>query len=236
MWSAEQQQGVDVNVLVVEDDHQRGPAWARNRGLARSDARYVAYLDADDTWAPNKLQRQIQAMKEEDTGLCVAAKSSYDSTTHFIIDVALEQVPGLTSSIVIDTDQVSARWDEDLYRREDHLYMLQSAAEAGVVTVDSGLFWVEKHKGGLSGQEDKERKIEAHREFWKKAVETCGWLRNIRRRYWSHCYHRVGRDMYYQEDYRRSAELLARSLVWRPSLKTFGALGISMIKWLSPTN
>lgn len=40
-------------------EHTGLPAVARNRGLARSESRYVAFLDADDLWRPQKLARQL---------------------------------------------------------------------------------------------------------------------------------------------------------------------------------
>jgi len=36
-----------------------GPSSARNAGIAESDSLYIAFLDADDVWEPDKLQKQI---------------------------------------------------------------------------------------------------------------------------------------------------------------------------------
>ena len=48
----------------------RGVALARNRGLAHARGRYIAYLDSDDLWMPNKLERQIAFMAEAGAGAC----------------------------------------------------------------------------------------------------------------------------------------------------------------------
>ncbi|MER8454258.1 glycosyltransferase family 2 protein [Mesorhizobium sp. M0166] len=41
-----------------------GVAHARNRGAASTDAEFLAFVDADDLWAPSKIELQLRALRE----------------------------------------------------------------------------------------------------------------------------------------------------------------------------
>ena len=53
-----------INVL-VPDEHQ-GIARTRNMSISRASGRFVAFLDSDDIWYPEKLEKQIKFMLDND--------------------------------------------------------------------------------------------------------------------------------------------------------------------------
>jgi glycosyltransferase involved in cell wall biosynthesis len=52
----------DSRMSVLFHSHTGKPSVARNRGIEHAHGRYVAFLDSDDRWAPDKLQRQLELM------------------------------------------------------------------------------------------------------------------------------------------------------------------------------
>lgn len=51
----------DLRIKIIRQDNA-GVAAARNRGWKSARAEFVAFVDADDLWAPTKIERQLQAM------------------------------------------------------------------------------------------------------------------------------------------------------------------------------
>ena len=60
--SAEHLKGLAKTVRVERIEH-RGPAAARNHGVALARAPLIAFLDSDDLWLPAKLERQLAFMR-----------------------------------------------------------------------------------------------------------------------------------------------------------------------------
>ena len=62
----------DPRVTVVRHGQSQGLARARNAGIARARGRWIAFLDDDDLWAPDKLARQIAAAEAAGAGWAYA--------------------------------------------------------------------------------------------------------------------------------------------------------------------
>ncbi len=54
----------DERIRYLKNEKNSGAAVSRNRALREAKGRWIAFLDSDDLWLPEKLQKQIQFMEK----------------------------------------------------------------------------------------------------------------------------------------------------------------------------
>jgi glycosyltransferase involved in cell wall biosynthesis len=65
--------------LLVNETNQ-GAAISRNKGILAAKGDYVAFLDADDLWKPEKLEKQLAFMQKENCDVCFSSYEQIDET------------------------------------------------------------------------------------------------------------------------------------------------------------
>jgi glycosyltransferase involved in cell wall biosynthesis len=68
-----------ASVRVFSQDNH-GPAAARNLGIQQAAYEWIAFLDHDDMWTPNKLIRQLDSARATESALVVTAAKNFDET------------------------------------------------------------------------------------------------------------------------------------------------------------
>jgi glycosyltransferase involved in cell wall biosynthesis len=70
----------DAGVRVLRSSESLGVSAARNRGIAASTGEWVAFLDDDDLWAPDKLARQLAAANHDGRDWAFSGSVSIDES------------------------------------------------------------------------------------------------------------------------------------------------------------
>jgi len=59
----------DARIRLIEHEQNKGIPFARNTGIKHSNGRYIAFLDQDDLWLPEKLEKQIAILAQGPSNL-----------------------------------------------------------------------------------------------------------------------------------------------------------------------
>lgn len=62
--------GQDERIRLLRNDTNMGVAQTRNRGFTEARGTFTAFLDGDDLWLPEKLEKQLLLMRETGCALC----------------------------------------------------------------------------------------------------------------------------------------------------------------------
>lgn len=75
----EQYRAKEPRIKLLFSQNNAGPANARNIGLNHASGQYIAFLDSDDIWFPQKLEKQIIFMQTNDVALTFSSYEIIDS-------------------------------------------------------------------------------------------------------------------------------------------------------------
>ena len=85
-------------LMVLVNWRTPGLAGARNTGILALDTELVAFCDDDDTWAPDKLRRQVETLGNAEFGTCAMEVEYADRITPRLAGISLVGVTDLVRS------------------------------------------------------------------------------------------------------------------------------------------
>lgn len=145
----------DISVQVLELDHSGYPGAVRNSCAEKAGGRFLAFLDSDDLWRPDKLLHQYDALRKNTPDCLIShTREEWNREGRIISQAGMDHkregflFPDALKKCIIGPSTVMI--EADLYRRtrgfrrdleiaEDYEYWLRLTAEQTVAFLDEPL-------------------------------------------------------------------------------------------------
>jgi glycosyltransferase involved in cell wall biosynthesis len=170
---------IESNLITLIKVKNGGVSRARNVGIAASKADFIAFLDADDLWMPEKLEKQIKALEaSKSAGIAYTGTSLIDAEGKDIpnstgepyiegnvfTDILFYERPiyGSASSVMVKRKilDFSGYFDEHLNYSEDVDLWVRLAAISQFTFTSDVLVKIRQHNQSATRQHNKNRKVE----------------------------------------------------------------------------
>ena len=225
----------DPRVRVVRRDTAGGPAQARNDGVGRASGEYLAFLDDDDWYEPNRLQVALEGLERAPITLCWGGYSDEEMRPGLMLE-------GHVHEHLLDNGFAPAAYvtalrrdhfvpfDREFRGCEDIDWWLRLTNSNAVSTVPAYCYLVRRHDEirGLHGIEARLAGslmlLEKHRAYFATHPRA----RSFRWR-------RIGAYHAQLGHHRQAALALLRALVIRPDLPTSVQLARTLVAQPSAT-
>ena len=131
----------DSRVRLIRNKYNLGPAQTRNRGIEAATGRYIAFLDSDDVWLPNKLETQLRFMQTTNSPFTFAYYEQIDEEGNFLktMDYFPDKVNYRSTMMsnkigcltaMYDTQYFGKVYMADIRNRQDYTLWLQLLKKA----------------------------------------------------------------------------------------------------------
>lgn len=168
--------------ITTAEDKSFGAAKARNMGISLAQGRYIAYLDADDWWRADKLEKELAFLQEKKAGFVFTGYEFGDENakgTGKIVHVpetinyeqALVNTTIFTSTVMLDTEKIEKSLLRMPYIKSEDTASWWKILKTGVTAwgLDENLVIYRRPGKSLSSN-----KIEALRRIWNLYRQAAG--------------------------------------------------------------
>jgi len=148
----------------------KGQGAARNLGLANASGDYIAYLDADDLYEPNKIEEQIKILKKENDVDIVyndlkvvddklnylytlKSEGIYDKREDLLANIIYRQVVQGPVCIILRRKCIEdIKWNENLSYAFDYDYTMSLCLKYKFKYLEKPLYIYRRHENNISNK------------------------------------------------------------------------------------
>lgn len=172
----------DPRIRLIDMSSNLGAWAARNRGLEEAAGRYIAFLDSDDLWEPQKLETELRYMKENKAGFVFTGYEFADengigngTVVHvpktFTYKKALNNTTIFTSTVLLDREIIPDRLIHMPDIKSEDTATWWNILKEGYTAygLDMNLVKYRRSAGSLSSD-----KVEAIRRIWRLYRKIAG--------------------------------------------------------------
>lgn len=103
------------NIKFIENEENLGGALTRNVGIDNAQGKYIAFLDDDDEFISNKIERQMELMKQKEkdcikVGMVYCYKNGINSEGKTIFTTKIDYEGNCLFQQMIDNIETTSTW------------------------------------------------------------------------------------------------------------------------------
>ena len=169
------------NIKLFKNTENKGAAYTRNRGTEEASGNYIAFLDADDLWRPEKLEHQIKLLEKESTDVCFSSYDLMDSEGK-PLKRKVRALPRLTYTKLLranyignltgiyNCDNLGKIYTKDLRKRQDWLLWLEALKRSKKPAIGLADSLADYRMGGQSLSSNKINLIKHNYSVYRKGL------------------------------------------------------------------
>ena len=133
----------DERIKIVNTEKNVGVVKGRNFLIDLASGKYIAFLDADDYWHNEKLEKQIKFMKEKNASISCTEYTRVKENEEKINDVIIKENIFYNDmlknnylgclTVMYDTEKIGKRYFKELEKNEDYVLWLEIVKDVDII-------------------------------------------------------------------------------------------------------
>ncbi len=169
----------EPRIKLLKNEKNSGAAVSRNYALREARGKWIAFLDSDDTWVPEKLEKQIKFMKEHgyaftftDYRICLNGTwMPYVNTGPDVVTKRkmYDYCYFSTITVMYEREKIGLIQIANLRKNNDYAMWLQAIEKSNAYRLPECLSYYIKHEGSVSSG-SKTKLIKWHYKLFREGL------------------------------------------------------------------